>query len=188
MKKGMLAAMLLGIVSSMVFAETEKTENANDASQPIEIILEAPGLTKGQLYSSIKPWMAETRLARFQIMAEDKDSGRVIAKGDIKMPCAGKDTADCAVNEGVLIDFDLRIDTKDGKIRMIFTNLVRNFILVKQAGLAYGLDQTKDRILHPDGREAITTEPYLKRANLGARALSDGLLASALKQFSSEKW
>lgn len=96
------------------------SERAEDANKPIEFVLDAPGKTQSQLYSSAKTWVAETFVSGKAVIDEaDKDSGRIIAKGRIKRPCKG---LDCVANGGNLIGFMLRIDTKDGKIRMTFIN------------------------------------------------------------------
>lgn len=159
---------LLGMVYSACCAEMKPAENAN---QPIEIIMEAPGKSQGQLYSSVKSWIAETRTAELSANDADKDSGRIVLKGEAPFPCDG--FMDCRLKSGTNIKFSLRIDTKDGKIRMIFSNLIKS---------------NPSTALHAGyGDVDIVAQGDIDAAKSGAQALSNELLTYATKQSASSK-
>jgi hypothetical protein len=95
-------------------------EQAKDADKPIELIFDAPGKTKDQLFSATKSWIAETFVSAKAVIDDaDKDAGRIIAKGRVVSPC--KQGMGCLLTK--YIAFTLRIDMKDGKARMTFSNL-----------------------------------------------------------------
>lgn len=107
------------IVAMLVLSGCAGMDRAPDADKPIEFVLDEPGRTQAQLYSASKSWIAETFVSAKSVIDDaDKDSGRIIAKGQVKHPCGPQSHA-CG-NE--YISFTLRIDTKDGKIRMVYTD------------------------------------------------------------------
>ena len=109
---------LMVMVVMLVMAGCAGLDRAPDANKPIEFVLDVPGKTKDQLFSASKSWIAETFVSGKSVIDDaDKDSGRIIAKGRIKHPCV-KGFA-CGDK---LIGFTLRIDTKEGKLRTVFTN------------------------------------------------------------------
>jgi hypothetical protein len=163
----MAAALVIAVLAGC--ADMKIAENAN---QPIEIVLEAPGKTQGQLYSSAKSWMAETRTAGMSVDDADKDSGRIIVSGKAAFPCDG--FMDCRLKNDTYIKFSLRIDTKDGKIRMTYTNLVKSS------------PRDEHRIHEYDDR-AIVAQGDLDAAKRGAQVLSNELLSYATKQSASAK-
>ena len=107
------------IVVMLVLAGCAGMERAADAGKPIEFVLDVPGKTKDQLFSASKSWIAETFVSGKSVIDDaDKDSGRIIAKGNIKHPC--EQAHGCLMN--VSIGFTLRIDTRDGKLKATYTN------------------------------------------------------------------
>ena len=111
---------LIVVAVMLVIAGCAGMQPAPDANQPIEFVLNAPGKTQAQLFSSTKSWIAETFVSAKAVIDDaDKDAGRIIAKGRIAKPCSG---LQCAMESGWMIGFTMRIDMKDGKFRTTYTN------------------------------------------------------------------
>ncbi len=160
MKIIMFIAMLLAVVSSSAFAglfpdfdDFKKIDNPN---RPIEFILDVPGNTQSQLFSTVKSWLGEVRI--LTNMDADKDSGRIVGSGGV-------------VTQLEEDDFSLRVDTKNGKVKMSFTNF--NFRqLQRSGGTSHGVYDKND----------------LNKATNIAKIWSDKFLQYANQQSASSKW
>lgn len=87
----------------------------------IESVIEVPGHTKDQIYTATKIWIAENfRSAKAVIENDDKESGRIIGNGRIKYPCSG---FSCLGQSDWTLDFTMRVDMKDQKMKLTFSNL-----------------------------------------------------------------
>jgi hypothetical protein len=102
------------------------------ADQPVvQKVIEAPGLTKDEIFSMSEIWLAENlrvskavteyeRKARPVLAYANKKEGILIGNGDIDYPVSG-------IAEGYKADrevtFTVREDVKDGRARVTFTNL-----------------------------------------------------------------
>ena len=153
-------------------ASMERVENAG---KPIEFVLDVPGKTKDQLFSASKSWIAETFVSGKTVIDDaDKDSGRIIAKGNIKKPCSGMQ---CIAESEWIIGFTLRIDIKDGKLRTTYTN--PTVITLPEAGHYVGLTY----IAGSSGSESpVSLRGELDDATKGFKSLSDELKNYALKE------
>ncbi len=132
----------------------ENTNKLEKEAPPIEFILDVQGKTQGQIYSTAKSWIGESHVV--EINDADKDSGRIVGVG---------------IREFYdhQIYFTLRIDTKDNKIKMTFTNF--QFL---QNGYA-----------NPRG---IYSKGDLIKATEIAKKRTDEFLEYANKQAVSDKW
>lgn len=156
-------------------------EVAKNADQPIEIVQDAPGKTKDELFSASKSWLAETFVSGKAVIDDaDKESGRIIAKGRIPRPC--NQGLDCMANNGHMIGFTLRIDTKDGKIRTTYTNLTN--IFPPHSGSLVGTVYTPGSY---ESALAIKLQGDLDAANTGLTALSSSLQQYVTKDSAASK-
>ncbi len=145
---------------------------APDANKPIEFVLDAPGKTQAQLFSSTKSWIAETFVSAKAVIDDaDKDSGRIIAKGRIKHPC--DKGVGCLM--GASIGFVMRIDTKDGKIRTTYTSLTKILPATYGAGGS------------PESETAIWAAGDLVDAKTALKDLSDSLQHYVVSDSSENK-
>lgn len=80
-------------------------------------------LKQVQVYDGARQWFAVAfRSANAVIQYEDKATGSIIGKGNTKYICGG--IIDCmAATTGDRIDFTVRVDTKDGRMRVAYDNL-----------------------------------------------------------------
>jgi hypothetical protein len=92
-----------------------------DADRTFERVVEAPGYSKEQIFNGTKIWIAENfRSAKAVIEYENKDAGTIIGNGIIPYPCSG---LECAVKPDWKVPFTMRVDIKDQKFRLTFSNL-----------------------------------------------------------------
>ncbi|MBU3085758.1 DUF4468 domain-containing protein [Acinetobacter seifertii] len=94
-------------------------------SEPVkfEKVYQIDGLKQGQIYDGARQWFATAfRSANAVIQYEDKTTGSIIGKGNMPYRCSG--FADCmTVTAGDRVDFTVRVDTKDGKMKVSYDNL-----------------------------------------------------------------
>ena len=89
---------------------------------PIDSVFEAPGFTKEQIYNGAKIWIAENfKSSKAVLELEDKENGVIIGNGIVPYPCSG---FSCLGSEGWKVPFTMRIDIKDYKFRLTFSNIL----------------------------------------------------------------
>lgn len=92
-----------------------------DADRTFERVVEAPGCSKEQIFNGTKIWIAENfKSAKAVLEYENKDMGTIIGNGIIPYPCSG---LDCIAKADWMVHFTMRVDIKDQKFRLTFSNL-----------------------------------------------------------------
>ena len=92
-----------------------------DADRTFERIVEAPSYSKEQIFNGTKIWIAENfKSAKAVLEYENKDAGTIIGNGIISYPCRG---LDCIAKARWKVPFTMRVDIKDQKFRLTFSNL-----------------------------------------------------------------
>lgn len=121
MKKTMEAGLLL--VLAMVCAPAHALfEQATEEDKTVQAIYEVPGASQAKILADAKLWIAENfRSARNVIDHEVPADGLLIAKGAIPYPCDG---FSCVAKSSWLVRFTMRMEAKDGRYRLTFTNLM----------------------------------------------------------------
>ena len=88
----------------------------------VQKVYEMPALTQAQIYDASRQWFAESfKSANAVIQYEDKVSGAIIGKGNMKFPCVG--VFQCIAYMTATVDFTIRVDTKDNKMRVTYNDL-----------------------------------------------------------------
>ena len=96
-------------------------QQITEADRTFERIVQVPGHKKDNIYDFTKIWIAENfRSAKAVIEYENKDAGTIIGNGAIKYPCKGME---CVAKNDWKVLFTMRVDTKDEKFRLTFSNL-----------------------------------------------------------------
>lgn len=86
-------------------------------------VFEAPGNPKEVLYERVKIWMAQKfQSSKAVIEYENKVDGTIIGNGIIKYPCEGIGL-ECMAKSDWTVPFNMRVDVKDDKFRLTYTNL-----------------------------------------------------------------
>lgn len=115
--KGLLAVSLL--LSSITALASDAF---NAPSQSFEKVFETPGHTRDQIFTSSKIWVAENfKSAKAVIEYESKEEGTLIGNGLIPFPCKG--AFDCLGKGQWKVRFTMRVDMKDDKFRLTFSNI-----------------------------------------------------------------
>ncbi|MHC3124764.1 DUF4468 domain-containing protein [Acinetobacter sp. GN11] len=105
----------LSILSASVYAE-QKTIN-----EVVEVV-ELPNMNKDQIFNSSKIWIAKNfKSSNAVVQYEDLATGTIIGKGNMPSPCKG--TWDCMAKKDSLLLFTLKVDTKDNKSRLTFSDM-----------------------------------------------------------------
>jgi len=92
-----------------------------DADRILERVVEAPGYSKEQIFNGTKIWIAENfKSAKAVLEYEDRDAGILIGNGIIPYPCRG---LECIAKVNWKVPFTMRVDIKDQKFRLTFSNL-----------------------------------------------------------------
>ncbi len=121
--KGMYAvaisALLLG---SPHLAEAKRPPPLTEEERTIVQVYEAPGFTKDQLFTASRMWIAQNfKSAKAVIEYESKDEGTIIGNGNFAYPCGKGFT--CMLKADWRVPFTMKVESKDGKIRLTFTNI-----------------------------------------------------------------
>lgn len=88
----------------------------------VQKVYDMPSLTQPQIYDASRQWFAESfKSANAVIQYEDKTSGSIIGKGNMRFPCIG--AFQCLAYATATVDFTIRVDTKEGKMRVTYNDL-----------------------------------------------------------------
>ena len=120
MKKLLLAG-VLGL--GLVLGGCATTPQSPSEPVKFEKIYPMGELKQAQVYDGARQWFATAfRSANAVIQYEDKATGSIIGKGNMQYRCAG--FTDCMTMTGAdRVDFTVRVDTKDGRMRVSYDNL-----------------------------------------------------------------
>ncbi len=96
-------------------------QQITESERTFEDIIQIPGYQKGEIYDSIKIWISENfKSSKAVIEYDNKETGTIIGNGAIKYPCKG---IECVAKNDWQVLFTMRVDIKDEKIRLTFSNL-----------------------------------------------------------------
>lgn len=113
------------IISALVLGMSGCATTPQQPSEPIkfEKVYTMDNLKQTQVYDGARQWFATAfRSANAVIQYEDKSTGSIIGKGNMAYRCGG--FADCmTATPSDRVDFTVRVDTKDGKMRVSYDNL-----------------------------------------------------------------
>ena len=84
-------------------------------------VFESPGHSKDFLYEKVRIWMAQNfKSSKEVIEYENKLEGSIIGNGITTYPCSG---LECMIKIGWMVPFTMRVDVKDDKFRLTYSNL-----------------------------------------------------------------
>ena len=110
------------LIASPGFAEAKRPMPLTEDEQVVVQVYEAPGFTKDQLFAASRIWIAENfKSAKAVIEYENKDEGTIIGNGNMLYPCGG--AFSCMIKSDWRVPFTMKVETKDGKIRLTFTKI-----------------------------------------------------------------
>lgn len=113
----LLLAMMVSIP-----ALSAKKELVSEEDRTIAQVFPADGFTKDQIFTGGRKWVAENfRSAKAVIEYESKEDGVVIGNGNVNYPCNG--AWDCLGKADWRIKFTMKLEARDGRFRLTFTNI-----------------------------------------------------------------
>lgn len=114
-----IAALFLSAAPGLASA---KRSPLTEEDRTIVQVFEVPGYTKDQVYSAARMWIAENfKSAKAVIEYENRDEGTIIGNGIINYPCGG--AFSCMAKADWTVPFTMRVESKDGRFRLTFTNV-----------------------------------------------------------------
>lgn len=119
MRKLILAMLLSVVGTSNTYAAKGDVLEGN-----IQQVIELPNLSKENIYSGSRQWVATTfRDSQSVIQMDDKADGIIIGKGNFKYPCSGSWM--CSAFQNDIVKFTVKIEAKDNKARITFSDIRR---------------------------------------------------------------
>ena len=163
-------------ITILFFAVCAGAEPLTDADRTFERIVETPGYSKEQIFNVTKIWIAENfRSAKAVLEYENKDAGTLIGNGIISYPCSG---LECIAKADWKVPFTMRVDIKDQKFRLTFSNL--NLSWPPSYNRTYGAQPGHDAPI-VNKSDLDTVRPVLLK-------FGDQLLASFGKEKGKSNW
>jgi hypothetical protein len=119
MRHALVIALALLSSSPLAYA---RQPPITEEERTIVQVYEAPGFTKDQLFTAARMWIAQNfKSAKAVIEYESKDEGAIIGNGSMAYPCGGG--FKCLLTSEWRVPFTMKVETKDEKIRLTFTNI-----------------------------------------------------------------
>ena len=119
MKKCLSVAVAVGL-SGCVTSPVDMPINPSD--REFSQIYDVPNMSKGQIYEGSLKWIAENfKSAKSVIEYQNAADGVLIGNGMINYPCAG---FECIGKASWRVKFTMKVETKDGKFKTDFKNLL----------------------------------------------------------------
>lgn len=167
---------LIFCMISLFLAGCAGLQPVADADRTFERVVEAPGYSKEQIFNGTKIWIAENfKSAKTVLEYENKDAGTLIGNGIISYPCSG---LECIAKADWKVPFTMRVDIKDQKFRLTFSNL--NLSWPPSYNRTYGAQPGHDAPI-VNKSDLDTVRPVLLK-------FGDQLLASFGKEKGKSNW
>ena len=100
----------------------------------IQKVIEFKDVSKDSIYTDSRQWVAQSfKSAQDVIQMDDKESGIIIAKGNMKYPCTGSWL--CMGFADARVKFTLKIESRDGRARVTFSDIVHYSPLSYSSGI-----------------------------------------------------
>jgi len=157
MKKIMCA----GVLGALLLTGCATTPSVPLEPVKLENIYTIDNLKQDQIYDGVRQWFATAfKSSKSVIQYEDKKAGTIIGKANTPYFCGG--VAECLFGTpNDVLEFTIRVDTKDGRVRVTFSDLVY-FRPAHTSGGTYFDDQRKTLAL--DSQAARLNVERLNRA------------------------
>jgi len=110
---------ILGVISLLSGCAGMKP--LTEEQKSIERVVTLENVSQDVIFERTKMWIAENFVSAKAVLEyEDKDKGRLIGNGKMDYPCSGMS---CLAKNDWDVNFTMRVDVKDNKLRLRFTNI-----------------------------------------------------------------
>lgn len=131
--KNLLIAGILGLGLAGCTTSPELQQAPSPLTEVGQVV-EIKGHSKDQLFESSKIWMAKVfNSSNSVVQYADKNTGSIIGKGNIQYPCSG--FIDCEAFGKDVVNFTIKIDTKDERVRVAFSDISRKPLTYIKGGI-----------------------------------------------------
>jgi hypothetical protein len=150
---------------------------APESERTLSLIGDAPGQTKDEIFASARLWLAESfRSSKAVIELEDKAEGIIVGNGMAPYPLDGCEGMYCSILKTWGIRFKVKIEVKDARYRMTFTDLE---LYAPPTYGTYGMPATQRPLIYKK-------ELAMARADL--TALAKSLATFSAKAKADKNW
>lgn len=119
--KSLFSIVLVAFLTSIT-SGCQTAQPVPDSEKTVVKVFSSPALSKEKIYTGSKIWIAENfRSAKAVLEYESKEDGVLIGNGSMNFPAA--DSMDLAIKGDWVVRFTMRVDIKDEKFRLTFTNI-----------------------------------------------------------------
>lgn len=119
--KRLLLAATLAVFAPHPMTSWARQPPLTDQDRTFVEVFQAPGFTKQQVYAGAKIWIAENfRSAKAVTEYDNAEEGVIVGNGNIPYPCKG---IKCLATSDWRINFTMKVEAKDERFRLTFTNL-----------------------------------------------------------------
>ncbi len=109
------------ILAPILMLACASSQQAKPQELEIEQVFQVPGFAKDSLFDGVKIWIAENfKSSKAVLEYENKEDGSLIGNGMVGYPCEG---LSCIGQEGNKVLFTMKVEVKDEKFRLSFSNL-----------------------------------------------------------------
>lgn len=121
MRTSTALAVSLMLLGSPGLADAKRPPPITEEERTVVQVYEAPDATRDQLFTASRMWIAQNfKSAKAVIEYESKEEGTIIGNGSIAFPCRG---FECMAFSDTRVPFTMKVETKDGRLRITFTNI-----------------------------------------------------------------
>ncbi len=153
MKRILGLCLVMGLGLGGCASMTGMTQTTKPMPEVTEVIV-VDGKSKDQIFDASKIWIAKSfKSANNVVQYEDKASGTIIGKGNIKFPCY--DFTSCGAFGNDRVNFTVKIDSKDNKARISFSDINRTSLTYTQGGFNHNIGK-EIPIIIIEHQQAIT--------------------------------
>ena len=173
MRRAFLLAALFTLTGCVAVPPIEDVRPLQEANPSIVRIYDVPGVKRADIYRSVNLWIAES-FRSAKAVTEYQDRSTVIGNGIIDYPC----TTYCEFQGNWRVPFTMRVDMKDERMRVTFTNI--NLAIPATYNRTFGVI--------PAYEGPIKTQNDLDAISPKLIALGDALAAAVTAPKKSDDW
>lgn len=146
-----------------------------DSAKTFEKVVEVPELTKDEIYTATKVWIAQNfKSAKAVIEIDSKEDGLIVGNGIIDYPCDG---IECLAKGDWRVPFTMRVDIKEGRFRLSFSNIKLAWDASYNAG-----------ILSPAAEVNVSNQSEMDSIKPKLLEFADQIRTSIAKSEASRNW
>jgi hypothetical protein len=104
-----------------MFSGCAGMQRASESDLTITRVIQARDYKKAEIYAATKIWIAQNfNSSKAVIELDDKERGQIIGNGILPYPCS---SMDCLTKGGWKVRVTMRVDMKDERFKITFSNL-----------------------------------------------------------------